>query len=158
MENTGTFALRRTIQPYAALLIIWVVISLGILFAAFKSRDLSGLLAIIVLWALGIWSQYPNTRYQIVWHNEGIKQTDSTNRVTTIKVTDIKEIVQERSDLQTLLAMRRPSRRIAIYADASDGRKWIDVSLKHFAADDVRRLMRAIHERRPDLSIPKCWI
>jgi len=25
-------------------------------------------------------------------------------------------------------------------------------SLKRFAADDIRRLMRAIHERRPDLS------
>jgi hypothetical protein len=50
------------------------------------------------------------------------------------------------------------SRRIAIYGDGSNGHKWIDVSLKHFAAEDIRRLMRAIHEQRPDLSMPKNWI
>jgi hypothetical protein len=54
--------------------------------------------------------------------------------------------------------MRRPSRRIAIYANAAEGHKWIDVSLKHFADDDIRRLMRAIREYRPDLSIPKNWL
>jgi len=36
--------------------------------------------------------------------------------------------------------------------------KFIDVSLKHFAADDIRKLMRAIHQERPDLVLPKHWI
>src|SRR5262252_2744299 len=155
MENMDTFALRRTLQPYGALLLIWIAFTLMMLFAVFKSGDLSGLLAILLLWVLGVWSQYPNTRYRITWRNGIIEQTDSNERLNTIKTSDLKEIVQEGSDLRTLLAMRRPSRRIAIYSHSTDGPKWIDVSLKHFAADDIRRLMHAIHERRPDLSIPK---
>jgi hypothetical protein len=32
------------------------------------------------------------------------------------------------------------------------------VSLKHFNLADVRKLMKIIHERRPDLDMPKSWI
>ena len=36
--------------------------------------------------------------------------------------------------------------------------QFIDVSLKHFVNEDIRKLMHLIHERRPDLSLPKNWI
>jgi len=32
--------------------------------------------------------------------------------------------------------------------------KYIDVSLKHFVAADITKLMAAIHNQRPDLSLP----
>jgi hypothetical protein len=53
---------------------------------------------------------------------------------------------------------RRPFRRIAVYAQHGSSTKFIDVSLKHFAADDIRKLMRVIHEQRPDLVLPKNWV
>jgi hypothetical protein len=157
MESAHDFALRRTFQPYAALTIIVSLVSVVILFAVIKSGDLSGLLAIAFLWVIGIWSQYANTRYRIFWEQGKVKQVAAYGDITIIDPSEIKKIALERSDLQTLFAMRRPSRRIAIYARGSEGHKWIDVSLKHFAGDDIRRLMHAIHERRPDLSIPKNW-
>lgn len=83
-------------------------------------------------------TQYPNTRYRIFWENGIIKQIAANNDVTIIETSEIKRIVQERSDLLTLLQLRRQSRRIAIYAHGADGHKWIDVSLKHFAAADIQ--------------------
>jgi hypothetical protein len=158
MEHTEDFALRRTIQPYAALLIVLVAITLLGVFDAIKTHDLNWIGAILFLWAISILTQYPDTRYRIFWENDAIKQIAVYGTPTVIEPSEINKITQERSDLQTLLAMRRPSRRIAIYARGPSGHKWIDVSLKHFAAEDIRRLMRAIHEQRPDLSMPKNWI
>jgi len=158
MDRSNDFALRRTIQPYAALLIIWLAITFLWIFVILKTNDLSGLILIALLWAIGIWSQYGNTRYRIFWENGAIRQIAANKNTTTIKASEITRIVQERSDLQTLFSYTRPSRRIAIYGDGSNGHKWIDVSLKHFAVEDIRRLMRTIHEHRPDLSIPKGWI
>ena len=57
-----------------------------------------------------------------------------------------------------LATFSRPMRRIVIYAKHADGGKFIDVSLKHFVAADVRRLMKLIHERRPDLAVPVKWL
>jgi hypothetical protein len=56
------------------------------------------------------------------------------------------------------VSLRRPFRRLAIYSEHGSSIKFIDVSLKHFAADDVRKLMRVIHEQRPDLVLPKNWV
>jgi hypothetical protein len=159
METIKSFSLRRTIQPYIGIVIITAILSGLLIFNAIKTADLSWLEAIGVMVTILIVTQYPNTRYRICWqHGHEIKQIASNKVVTTIKTSEITRIEQERSDPLTLLQMRRPSRRIAIYADGSDGQKWIDVSLKHFAADDIRRLMRAIHESRPDLSMPKNWV
>ena len=158
MERSNDFALRRTIQPYIALLIIWIGITFLWIFVTFKTHDLSGLILIALLWAIGVWGQYGNTRYRIFWESDAIRQIAANKNITTIKTSEITRIVQEQSDLQTLFSYTRPSRRIAIYSDGSNGHKWIDVSLKHFAADDIRRLMQAIRERRPDLSIPKDWL
>jgi hypothetical protein len=158
MDHANDFALRRTIQPYVALLIIVGVITLLGLFDAIKARDVNWIGAIGFLWAIFIWSQYANTRYRIFWEHGQIKQVAAYGDVTTIAPSEIKRIVLERSDLQTLLSYTRPSRRIAIYGDGSNGHQWIDVSLKHFAVEDIRRLMRAIREHRPDLSMPKGWI
>jgi hypothetical protein len=158
MEHTGDFALRRTLQPYALLLIVLVALTLLGAFDAIKDHDLNWVGAILFLWAISILSLYPDTRYRVFWENDTIKQIAANKDVTIIKPSEIKNIGLEHSNLQELFGMRRPSRRIAIYGNGSDGQKWIDVSLKHFAADDIRRLMRAIHERRPDLAIPKGWV
>ncbi len=72
--------------------------------------------------------------------------------------TTIKWIEQETSDLQTLLSMSRPFRRITIYGNTHEGMKVIDVSLKHFNLDDVRKLMKVIHDHRPDLPMPQNWV
>jgi|SRR5262252_7684235 len=156
--DTPDFALRRTIQPYAAEIIVLGVVTLLWISVLQKTGAFGSSVVIASMWALFFFAHYTDTRYRVFWENGAIKQIAANKELTIIKPLDIKRIELERSDLQTLFAMRRPSRRIAIYANGPDGHKWIDVSLKHFAADDIRQLMRAIHDRRPELSIPKGWI
>jgi hypothetical protein len=156
--DTPDLALRRTIQPYAAEIVVLGVVTLLWISLLQKAGAFGSAVVIASMWALFFFAHYADTRYRVFLEKGAIKQIATNKAVTVIKLPDIKRIELERSDLQTLFAMRRPSRRIAIYANSSDGHKWIDVSLKHFAADDICRLMRAIHDRRPDLTIPKGWI
>jgi hypothetical protein len=99
------------------------------------------------------------TCYRIFWRDGAILQKASGGPDVSIRPDEITSVEQETSDVGTALAMRRPFRRIVIYAENPRGEgKYIDVSLKHFLADDVRKLMRAIHARRPDLALPKHWM
>lgn len=158
MERSHDFALRRTISPYAGYLVIFLIVSLIWVLAIYKTGDLGGIGVIALLWGVLLISQYPNTRYRIFWNNGEVKQVSAYKDVTVIKASDIERIALESSDLRTLLSLTRPSNRITIYGKEGGRPQWIDISLKHFAADDIRRLMRAIHERRPELSIPKEWL
>jgi hypothetical protein len=107
------------------------------------------------VWLITLATQYENTRYRIFWKDGIIKQVSANKFVTTISCAEITRIVQERSDLQSRMRMRRPLDRIAIHAGQGAQEKHIDVSLRHFTSEDVRKLMRAIHERRPGLTIPE---
>jgi hypothetical protein len=127
------------------------------MFAWEKSKDQSIFLVILLLWLVAFATQYENTHYRIFWKDGVIRQVSVNKFVTTISCPEITRIVQERSDLQSRMRMQRPLDRIAIYAGQGAQEKHIDVSLRHFTSDDIRKLMRAIHERRPDLSIPRNW-
>jgi hypothetical protein len=158
MKRSNDFALRRAIGPYAGYLVIFTIISLIWVLAIYKSGDLGGIGVIALLWIVLLISQYPNTRYRIFWNKDEIEQISAYKDVTVIKIGDIERIALESSDIRTLLSFTRPSNRITIYGKNKERPQWIDVSLKHFSAEDIRRLMRAIHEERPDLSIPKQWL
>jgi hypothetical protein len=97
-------------------------------------------------------------RYRIFWDNGEIVQKAVAGNLTKIETGEITDVVQETSDIQTLLTFSRPMRRIVIYARYADRGKHIDVSLKHFVATDIRKLMKAIHDRRPDLELPEQWL
>ena len=97
------------------------------------------------------------TRHRISWDDGKIIQRAVAGNITTIQTDEITKIVQETSDVHTTLTFSRPFRRIAIYGKDSLRMKYIDVSLKHFAEAGIRRLMTAIHDRRPDLKIPTRW-
>lgn len=71
---------------------------------------------------------------------------------------EITRITWETSKPAEWLAASRPFRRIVIYGKRLHEDVFIDVSLKHFAADDVRELMRVVRGRRPDLTLPKHWL
>jgi hypothetical protein len=151
------FALTRSIYPYRFTIIVCTGISVLSVFAWAKSKDPGIFLVILFLWLVSFATQYENTRYRIFWKDGVIKQISANKFVTTINCPEITRIVQERSDLQSRLRMQRPLDRIAIYAGQCAQERHIDVSLRHFTSDDIRKLMRAIHERRPDLMIPRNW-
>ena len=151
------FALTRSIYPYRLSLIVCIGISVLGVFAWAKTRDPNIFLVTLLVWLVTIATQYENTRYRIFWKDGVITQVSVNKFLTTISCPEITRIVQERSDLQNRLRMQRPLDRIAIYAGQGTKERHIDVSLRHFVSDDIRRLMHAIHEQRPDLAIPRNW-
>lgn len=150
--------LRRTIAPYVGQIIILSLATLYFVFLSIKAQEWkSTLVAVPVMWLLFSPLVYFGLRYKISWTDEEICMAASGGKVR-IKYEEITDIESETSKPGELLAASRPFRRIAIYAGKPHGEaKHIDVSLKHFVATDIRKLMHAIHDRRPDLTLPKKW-
>jgi hypothetical protein len=157
--STGDFALRRSTQPYQALAIIFTCVTILMIVTSFRQHDWSPITAMGIGWLLFGAIVFIGTRYRVWWKSSGaITQRAANYAITAIHVHEITRIEQETSDLSTLVSLRRPFRRIAIYAEHAGSIKFIDVSLKHFAPSDIRKLMRVIHEQRPDLVLPKNWV
>jgi hypothetical protein len=102
---------------------------------------------------------YMNVRYRIWWRDGKIimRAGGFDGVIVTMSVHDIERVEQETSSIRGTVKMNRPFRRIAIYGKTKEGYPYIDVSLKHFNHEDVRTLMRLIHEHRPDLEMPTGW-
>lgn len=150
------FILRHDLGPALSLPII---VLLCLIFGAVASGNWQSIIPVVIpfsfLCLIFVWFQLS---YRIWWKDGTIFQKTSGGDITTIKADEIKQISQERSNTQALFAMNRPFRRIAIYGESSEGPKIIDVSLKHFNPEDIRKLMTTIHELRPDLEMPKGWV
>lgn len=61
------------------------------------------------------------------------------------------------SNAQKLLLENRPLRRLTIRGGQAGSENFIDVSLKHFVEEDIRSLIGAIRNARPDLVMPRGW-
>ncbi|HWB44514.1 MAG TPA: hypothetical protein VG900_03670 [Hyphomicrobiaceae bacterium] len=157
--STHAFALRRTVAPYVGFLVIMSGVMILLAYVSLKTRDWTPIASVQMAWPLFGVLVWIGTCYRIFWRDGAILQKASGGPDVSIRPDEITSVEQETSDVGTALAMRRPFRRIVIYAENPRGEgKYIDVSLKHFLADDVRKLMRAIHARRPDLALPKHWM
>lgn len=152
--------LRRTIAPYVGQIVIFSLVTLGALSVSIQ-KGVWGLilLVLVVGWPLFGILVYIGLKYRIYWTEEDVRQQASGGTDVCINYSEIARIALETSKPGEWPAASRPFRRIAIYAREShcEG-KFIDVSLKHFVAEDIRNLMRVIHARRPDLTLPKHWI
>jgi hypothetical protein len=151
--------LRRDAAPYLIFGAFFVLATLVGLYASVRTADWTFMKYYALIWLLYFPWMFIVSRYRIFWRDGVIIQKASGMADVSIRVEEIARIRQETSNVGTLVRLRRPFRRITIYAEERDGgSKFIDVSLKHFVADDVRKLMRAIHSRRPDLELPKHWV
>jgi hypothetical protein len=148
--------LRRTIAPYVGQLIIFSLVTLGVLLVSVQKHVLSLILPVPIMWLLFAFLVCIGLRYRIVWTNNEVCQRASGGSNVCIEYGQITRITSEVSKPGEWFAASRPFRRIVIYAQGGED-KFIDVSLKHFLADDIRELMRAIRIRRPDLELPSHW-
>lgn len=150
--------LRRTIAPYMGQIVILSIVTLGALFVSIQRSVWDLILAVVAIWLLFAVQVFIGRKYRIYWTEDDVRQQASGGADVSIKYSEIARIAFETSKPGEWLAASRPFRRIVIYAKKSHAEsKFIDVSLKQFVAEDIRNLMRAIHGRRPDLSLPKNW-
>jgi len=150
-------ALRITIEPYVLFpIIILILVGIYVPYVQ-RTNDWNPIYFLTLLLLIYSWISYTSMRYRIWWEKGRVYQRSGDMIITSVDINDIKEIKQESSDLATLAAYNRPSKRITLYAETSEGPEQIDVSLIHFKINDVKGLMRRIHEKRPDLEMPKGW-
>jgi len=149
--------LRRTIAPYMGQLIIFSLVTLGVLFVSVQKHVLSLILPVPIMWLLFAFLVWIGLRYRVVWTNKEVCQRASGGSNVCIEYGEITRITSEVSKPDEWFAASRPFRRIVIYAERRGADKFIDVSLKHFLAEDIRELMRAIRIHRPDLELPPHW-
>ena len=147
------FRLRHTLSPS----IVWIVMFGGVdvllLYAMLGEHEFNWNIAgaIALLSALAIFIISLNLRYTITWNGTAIVQTAFGLPKVSIKPADITKVRFETSDARTLFKANRPYNRIAIYA----GNQFIDISMKHFKVEDIRKLIASIREIRSDLPIDK---
>jgi hypothetical protein len=160
MIPSNTLRLRHTADPYSFRFFIFCALEAWFLFFWYKTGLPTP--AIIGLAIIGYFlatSYFYDNRYSVWAYDETIFMHPamlwySPKYVTAIRFSDITSIKPETSDIRTVLAGVRPSRRIAIYADQKAPPNIIDVSFKHFNLDDIRLLLERIKQARPDLFTP----
>lgn len=157
-ESKQSQYLRRTIAPYTGQIMILTLVTFGVLFVFVKKNEWGLLLPVPVVWLLFLILTYIGLKYRINWNDKEVYQKASGGSKVCIQYSEITKVTSEISKPGDILAASRPFRRIAIYAgESQDTGKFIDVSLKHFVADDVRKLIRVIQDHRADLALPKNW-
>jgi hypothetical protein len=159
--ETKPFTLKHSIQPYAIIGGILCFITIWGFVLGFLGAGWSGFWVMFIVLGVYILKVYLyDLQYRISFKDGSIMMyvagQSSRTPLTTIRVMDITSIKREASDLRTIAAQQRVTQRISIYDDTH--KKFIDVSLKHFVAGDIRKLMQTIHKERPDLAIPEGWL
>jgi hypothetical protein len=157
------FELRRTWDPYAGMILIVLAVTLFLFYPFNRVPDSSVLWAVPALWAMFASGILMGRTYRIFVKNDVIVQRGLGVKTFSIPIRQVKKIKLEvsllarRKSNSFFFVIDRPLRRIVI-TPKYDSENYIDVSLKHFAAEDIRELMRRIREQKPDLSFPKTWI
>jgi hypothetical protein len=152
MSNSSNFTLTRSIRPYLIDIVVFGSITIALIFVAIRDHSAMIILAILFSWLVVVATNYSNTRYRVSF-KEGVIECITANKVRIIiKTSDISSVALETSDIKTLLQLNRPTHRVTLYGK---NHEYIDVSLKHFVAADIRRLMQEIQNERPDLILPK---
>lgn len=168
--------LRHTIRPYIVLLVIFVAVMIFTAGVAIAKRQLNMLYADIVLPFLFYFAYvWPGLAYKVSWNSRAVIMHASGIKPNplSIRYQDIDRVVYETAVSDALaetasvemglpaaaVSRTRPTQRIVIYGRGSGmeetGAQFVDVSLKHFALDDIRTLLRKIARQRPDLAVPK---
>jgi len=154
-KQKNNFSLRRRFGPILGFPIFLCIPLIALTFGSLKTNNFDWIKIVIptfiLLYGFMLFFQLG---YRLIFKDNKIIQRASNGEITTIEINEIENIKQETSDTQTLISLRRPSNRITIYAKE----KIVDVSLKHFKSEDVRKLMKIIHDHRPEITIPNGWI
>ena len=161
--NKNEFYLKHTFNLEMFYLVLFIILTIFFIIVEIRIHSWDWNFFLIILIS-GIFfpsvSAYYTRLYKVFWRNDtvgmhtiGMKEdvVIPVNEITSIKKGASFERLKSSQGIT-----RRVFRRIAIYQEKSDGTvKFVDVSLKHFIPEDIKKLMTLIHEKRPDLEIPK---
>jgi hypothetical protein len=162
LHSSQSFSLRHSSGPFIAFGIPILFVIILVVWAeahrpgAYRSTDFFLQIGALLASYFGLTSFF--WRYRIRFDGVAIAQTAPGLKPLTIQMGDISSVRWESARIGGLGA-GRPTPRIVIYTRGPyPDRPYIDVSIRHFVADDIRRLMRGIRAARPDLELPHLWV
>jgi hypothetical protein len=153
MHRTTNFTLALSIKPYVGDIATLGLISVLAIAALVRSHQLPILGLVFLIWLVLASDIYQKTHYRVTWESNSIRRVTANGYETVIPIEKVARVAYETSKLR--INLMRPTRRLTIYAT---GGEHIDVSIKHFVATDIHRLLQCIHEARPDLDMPSQWL
>jgi hypothetical protein len=155
-SDGGLVPLRRTIQPYFGQTLILVLVTAFAVFESVTSSDWSFMWGPAVFLPLcGIYFLYFGLQYRVFWDKECVVMRASGGPERRIRFDEITTVKYEVSSAKEVVAQSRPFRRIVVCGREDDPTARVDISLRHFELKDIDQLLTTIHERRPDLDVPR---
>jgi hypothetical protein len=127
---------------------ILCLLTLVLMLVCVKTGNWSSVSSVLIVWLFFMPVVLTGMTYRISWTTGSIRQKAMGTSTQTIRISRITSVRSETSEFLSMYRALRPMRRISIY----EGKKCIDVSLKHFRKDDIQDLLDEIYRQRPDLS------
>lgn len=150
-ENKSTY-LRKTFTPYIGQTSIFFLVTIWALYVSWSKNDWNFFLAMSIGWGFFAIYVFIAMKYNIYYDLETICRQASGGPDICIKFDQITKVQLGHASASEMAAQSSPLRRIKI-SDAAG--HYINVSLRHFRDEDIRRLMSMIHDSRPNLEMPK---
>lgn len=147
--------LKRTLTPYLAQTVIFVIITVFLLLVAYRSSQWALAWAAITIWIGYAILLCLGLRYRVLWNSNGVVMRGSGIGERRIPYDSISKVKIERANASEFMTQARPFRRIVIYGNDRLQATYIDISLRHFAPRDIDKLLAEIRVRRPDLTVPQ---
>jgi len=148
--------LHRTVTPYVGQSAIIAAVTVLLAFVAIMKAQWGLLWAVGLIWVLfALYVIFSGLKYRIFWNEEGLTMSASGGADRRISFDEITEVRRETAKTDEFLSQARPFRRLVVLGPRRDPDTRIDISLRHFRASDIDRLMTEIRARRPDLTLPK---
>lgn len=144
-------ALHRNIAPYATILVIFSVVTIGSLVLLKGKYNAEFFMGLFLLWVLVAAYLIIEAYYRISLDGGVLIQRAWMMKKVEIGIKDISGIELE-SGISKAGRVHRPYNRVAIYGHNDHGRSvFIDISLKHFLRRDIADLLLLIKMGRPDI-------
>ena len=152
------FALHRRSRNYIIGVALAFVASLVALWRILLVHDWRLVGSLEIGWIMiAVWI-YLGMRYQVLWQNGRIVMKALGRPDTAIEPDTIIQVAIDTAERARIAGIGKHSERIKIVAKEPNAEPAsVYISLGHFAAADVGRLMRVIAECRPDLAFPRKW-
>ena len=157
--DQSNFILRRKIRPYVIGAAVAAVVSVGAVSWIVLAHDWRLLLSLEVGWIMiAVWI-YVGMRYQLLWQDGAVVMKALGRPDVAIAPDEIIQIGMDTGPRMKLGGFNISAQRIKILAKEPEAdTKSVYVSLGHFVAPDLLRLMQAIGAGRPDLIFVRQWI
>ena len=144
--------LRQSVRPYLGQLIIIGFVGAFSVIIASRTGEWGLARVQPLIWLFFAPIVWLGRQYRIAYDEDGIYQRASGGLELFIPYSHLAKAEYETSTVSELIRAARPFRRLVFYAAGGGAR--IDVSLKHFAREDIDVLLAVIQRRCPKLTMP----